>query len=558
MNKPLALGVIAAIFFVVVSGGNVLGFHAAAQQPAPSPLPAPSPSASPSATARFQITGTLVDQLNNQPLARARVAIAPVTDRATLTTVITADDGRFAFRRLAPGKYTLTAQKRGYLTRSFNQHEQFSSSIAVGPGLESNDLLFRLPPEATLSGVITDEQGDPARQAQVLVFRIGDTAGREGVHLNSRTQTDDEGAYHVAHLSPGKYMVAVSASPWYAQRPGSGGGSDRFGGNRGAGSTAPTEADDRTNALDVAYPITFYPGATDPAAAGQISLTYGDRAVASINLQPVRALHFRTKAEGSEERSYATLEVKIFDDSIPLPAVSQRATDGMLEVSGVPPGRYTLKTNDFSNGPPQTASVREIEVSANGELQRPASSRVPVNVVFEFEAGATAQPQGGVTLYNKKTLETFAERINSKGEAEFKAGVPPGNYEVSLSNAGGTYLKTIVSPTLKPLGRTVEIKGPGAQKLTLVVGNGEGKVNGVALKDDKPLAGVMVLLVPADPTHNSVLFRRDQTDSDGTFSLVNIVPGRYTALALENGWDLAWNKPAVLKPFLPQGQVLDI
>lgn len=560
-----AVGVFLGLILALMAQGQEAPSPGSA---APSSLSAAKQSPSLSASgARFQITGTLVDQITNQPLARARVAVAPVTDRSSFSTMMTGDDGRFAFRRLAAGKYTLTAQRRGYLTRSFNQHDQFSSSIVLGPGLDAGDLLFRLPPEAIISGLITDEQGEPVREAQVLVFRQGDTSGREGIHIVGRTISDDEGSYRVAHLAPGKYMVAVSASPWYAQRPNSGGavlnGGTGFisagdGGPGSNGHLSAPEVDEKTAALDVAYPITFYPGAVDSAAASLITLAFGDKAEANINLQPVRALHFRVKAEGTEGRTYTTLEARVFDDSVSIAGNSQRVQDGMLEVSGVAPGRYTLKINDFSNGPPQTVTTYDLEASGDGEVQRPGVARVPLTVVFQYEAGASAQPQGAVSLYNKKTTEAFTERINAKGEAEFKGGVLPGTYEVSISNAGGAYLKTIVSPGLRPLGRTVEIRGPGAQKMSLVVSSGEARISGVALKDDKPLAGVMVVLVPSDPGHNFVLFRRDQSDSDGTFTLANVVPGKYTVLALENGWDLAWNKPDVLKPLLPQGEALNV
>jgi hypothetical protein len=57
---------------------------------------------------------------------------------------------------------------------------------------------------------------------------------------------------------------------------------------------------------------------------------------------------------------------------------------------------------------------------------------------------------------------------------------------------------------------------------------GFGQIDGVAKRGDQPAGGVMVLLVPDE---NLILFRRDQSDSDGTFTLGNIVPGRYRLLA---------------------------
>src|ERR1700757_975870 len=85
------------------------------------------------AAAEFHIEGTMVDSRSGQPLAHTRVAIAPISQRDDFTTMVTGEDGRFVFSHLAPGKYTLTAQRRGYLTHTFNQHDQFASSIVVGP-----------------------------------------------------------------------------------------------------------------------------------------------------------------------------------------------------------------------------------------------------------------------------------------------------------------------------------------------------------------------------------------------------------------------------------------
>jgi hypothetical protein len=68
----------------------------------------------------------------------------------------------------------------------------------------------------------------------------------------------------------------------------------------------------------------------------------------------------------------------------------------------------------------------------------------------------------------------------------------------------------------------------------------------------------MIVLVPSDPVHNQSLFRRDQSDSDGTFTLASVKPGKYTLLAIANGWDLEWMNPAVIKPYLLAGETLEV
>jgi hypothetical protein len=76
--------------------------------------------------------------------------------------------------------------------------------------------------------------------------------------------------------------------------------------------------------------------------------------------------------------------------------------------------------------------------------------------------------------------------------------------------------------------------------------------------DGKPKAGVMVVLVPADGWVGTSRFRRDQSDSDGTFTLRNVVPGKYKVVALRDGWKLPWSDPKVMKSYLTEGTTAQI
>jgi hypothetical protein len=66
------------------------------------------------------------------------------------------------------------------------------------------------------------------------------------------------------------------------------------------------------------------------------------------------------------------------------------------------------------------------------------------------------------------------------------------------------------------------------------------------------------VLVPKNPEANRDLFRRDQSDLDGSFSLKNVIPGSYSIIAIENGWGLDWAEPAVLARYLKQGQTVEV
>ncbi|MGC2659950.1 MAG: carboxypeptidase-like regulatory domain-containing protein, partial [Bryobacteraceae bacterium] len=71
-----------------------------------------------------------------------------------------------------------------------------------------------------------------------------------------------------------------------------------------------------------------------------------------------------------------------------------------------------------------------------------------------------------------------------------------------------------------------------------------------------PCPAAMILLLPADG--NPDLIRRDQSDSDGTFTLPDVLPGRYTLVAIDNGHDLAYQDRAVMEKYLAQGQTVEI
>jgi hypothetical protein len=227
---------------------------------------------------------------------------------------------------------------------------------------------------------------------------------------------------------------------------------------------------------------------------------------------------------------------------------------GATELVGVVPGHYTMQIFTTTEDGSSQQNEKEVDISGTGamEFASDETARIPFSAAIHMENGAAPPSQGRILLRDKKSLQIANASINSQGEAEFKQGISPGNYEVSLQTNTGIFIKNISVTGANASGRTVEIRNSPV-KLDLLVGTGEGTITGTAIKNEKGFAGVMVALVPEDPFNNQVLFRRDQSDSDGSFTLANIVPGRYTVLALENGWDTEWGTPEALKRFLPRG-----
>src|SRR5277367_2075881 len=110
---------------VSLAAALCVGMPSRSQQPNPSP-PAPQPVR----PATYRISGKVVDAHTGAPLGKASVRTADVKERSDSITVIADDDGSFSFDGLRQGKYSLTAERRGYIEQSYEEHDQFSTAIA--------------------------------------------------------------------------------------------------------------------------------------------------------------------------------------------------------------------------------------------------------------------------------------------------------------------------------------------------------------------------------------------------------------------------------------------
>jgi hypothetical protein len=148
--------------------------------------------------------------------------------------------------------------------------------------------------------------------------------------------------------------------------------------------------------------------------------------------------------------------------------------------------------------------------------------------------------------------------VDTKGEANF-ADVIPGKYDVLAGSQNQVFSVQRISWEGGGVsGRSLTVPAGASLSISVSLLGGSATVEGFAKRNGKGVDGAMVVLIPKDPEANHDRFRRDQTDLDGSFSLYNVSPGSYTVIAIENGWDLDWAKPAVLANYGRHGQSLVI
>jgi hypothetical protein len=523
----------------------------AAQTPAPSRAPT-----------GYSIAGVVVSSVTRQPLPGVIVSITATENRQLSQSMETGVDGRFAFSGLPAAKYSLTASARGYRAQGFNQHGNFFTGIAVGPDLDGSNLAFRLVPDAGIDGSVNDDDGEPVRNANVQLFQRNNDTGQQRTRAITNAVTDDRGHYQFGHLAAGTYFVAVSARPWYA--------------NYNAPGDAPPSSDNAARVaeekaqLDVAYPLTFYPAAEDSASATPIVLHPGDRVTADVAMHAVPAVHVRIKTGEVDATNTGTggphgfprVSQRIFEGTL-VPVNSAQGfgyNAGMYEYTGIAPGHYVFEMLEPGRKGNGAGWYKELDLAGTVELDsRETPPLVSVTGAVVLEGGTRPGGKMYLTLADRTSREGFSAEVSDKGFFDFKdSEIRPGTYDVELANAPGFQIKSLVAKGAKTAGRTIEIGSGVSVQLVCTATRAMAQITGVVLREDKPFAGAMVVLVPQDPSADWLLFRRDQSDSDGTFTLPAVLPGHYSAIAIENGWDLDWASPTVLQPYLKNGTPVEV
>jgi Carboxypeptidase regulatory-like domain len=507
-------------------------------------------------SADFRMAGVVVDSITNQPLTGVKVFIYVSESPEISRHMDTGADGRFAFTGLPAGKYTLVGSALGYRAQGPHQRGDYLIGIAVGPNLDSESIVFRLVSDARVDGTVTDDDGEPVRNGNVALYQRTHDIGRQQTAQVGNAVTDDRGHYLFSHLAPGTYFVAVSARPWYAQYPNPGEPApDADSAARIAEERAPLEA---------AYPMTFYPSAEESSGATPIVLQAGDRFTADVAMRAVPAVHLRVRTGNAARKTsgngFPRVSQRIFEGAL-VPVMSSQgytASTGVYEYTGIAPGHYVIEMPDAS-GKGRVGWYKEMDLAGTVELD--AAENPPLASVtgaLAFEGAERPSGKVYVVLANRASTETFAAEVTPKGTFDFsEMEVRPGTYDVLLNVAQGFQLRALQARGGRVSGQTLLISG-GSVQLALTATRELAHITGMVVHDDRAYPGAMVLLVPANPASNLTLFRRDQSDSDGTFNLREVLAGTYTVIALENGWDLDWANAATLQPFLKNGTPVEV
>ncbi len=493
-----------------------------------------------------------MSKTDGHPLVSARITLRDVKDPKKFESIITTDGGKFEFNDVPAGKYSLLGAKRGFISADYDQHGQFSTAIVTAAGLETENLLLRLAPDAVITGKVLDEAGEPIRGASVSLYRTDHREGVDQIEREGESQTNDLGVYEISPLTPGTYYLSAGAHPWYAVHP-------QTNPSNAARNSSEISDESFDRALDAAYPLTYYPDVTDADSAAPIPVQGGERLQVDIHLNPVPSLRviFRVPVDSENRPAFPRIEQPSFNGWTPVQTDEVRTSSpGVWEITGIPAGRYDLRAD--GNG--SRVQVSGVNLTKDGEEIDASKADVLGNVKLAARASgdATLPPRLVVGLRSGHRIVSERKILDAKGEAELPR-IPEGRYEVVFWGGPKPYsVSRLVVDGVESPERTLTVKPGGSPSISVTLSSGSSVIEGTAKQKGKAYAGAMVVLVPKNPEGHRDFFRRDQSDLDGTFSMRGVIAGSYTVIAIADGWNLDWSQPAVIAAYAKHGKTIDV
>jgi hypothetical protein len=505
-----------------------------------------------------RISGRVVAAATGRPLSRATVRLSGGGNPAMTRTVLTDRNGEYDITDLPAGRYSFVASRTAFIPQNFDQPRPFARYrlLELAEGEHLDGMNFSLHRGAAITGVITDEAGDPLEGAYVVAMReqfgpngrVFYPAGLSPTPI----QTDDEGRYRVYGLRPGTYRVMATAAM----------------------------IDDSP----VSFGKTFYPGTLNEAESQVVRVAFELEGVANFAMIPAK----RARVSG------------VVRDSQGRPAAGMRLTLNASRASGFGQGDMTMLGDDGSFTFEHVLPGEYLlHVRPNAAQRKIAPANVEwgamhVNVVGEDISGLMLTTSTGFAISGRVTAErstTLPPKLTvSAHEIDFalqSIGLPvvtntlvdaAGRFRIEgvrgrirLSGGGGGWLTRRVVLKGNDVTKGFDVNGD-VEGIEIVLTNQVTTVTGT-VRDARGVRrnDFIVAFFPVGRFDVDEIGSRQRTirpDPDGVYRIRNLPPGEYLAAAvpvmsvlLEDEWDPAFVtkvRPSAIGFTLTEGQSLPL
>jgi carboxypeptidase family protein len=179
-------------------------------------------------TATGVVAGQVIDVPTGRPVGGAVVILAVGAPPAAVlfgpgppaqsrrAVAVSNAEGRFVFRDVPAGDYSLTSTFEGYAPGATGRRRPGGPGRAftLTDGARLTDAVISMWRLAAISGVVRDDRGEPAVGVTVWAMPRTTIGGRFELTFNGgrAEATDDRGHYRLHHLMPGNYVIAIGLS----------------------------------------------------------------------------------------------------------------------------------------------------------------------------------------------------------------------------------------------------------------------------------------------------------------------------------------------------------
>jgi hypothetical protein len=481
---------------------------------------------------QYKLSGTVVDAVTGVPIRRAMVQLMGMQSQAVLTD----EGGKFRFENLAQGEAVIYAHKPGYTDSSGG------APVRVMIGGDTSPLVLKLDPESAIVVKVTGEDGEGVEGLPVRVLMSQVQEGRRYWNTQGGGQTDEQGEYRAGNLRPGKYYVSV-------------GPSFRPVGHVGDGAQG----------NDIGYPRVFYPNAAELEGAAAVEVMPGRRARLELALGTVPLYRISGAVVGGPpgQPCYPRL-IDSPGEDIPI-GVRANPVTGVFRSGEVPAGSYTLMADCTAEGGISLAGRMPLHVDSNITnviLSVAPTASIPVDFRTN-EAGSGANennPTGRIILMkNQRNGRLGAAWAELEGEGDGDGddkrmvvkNVEPGAYSVDIRPNYGWYVESALYGSVDLLSEDLTVpEGGTTEAIEVTLRNGGASVSGnVRGRGAAPVSGKVLLVSTRAPR----LVRVAQI-VNGAFTVTDLAPGSYRALAIDRADDLEYTNPEALRDYLAKAQ----
>jgi Carboxypeptidase regulatory-like domain len=513
---------------------------------------------SPSAGEHGVIAGVVLDNTGGSPISGANVTLSTEGDQPSDALAVTDGKGRFAFSNVPPGRYILFANCEGYSFGSYGgaTRNHAPATVTLGPGEKRNNFVVRLEELGTISGVVTDQDGDPLAGASVMLWTPSFERGKSTFASRASTNTNDLGEYRFYYLDPGQYIVMSNGRGRMVLRV------------RPEVSSLPVGSQ---IGQEPQYGAQFYPGADHISRAALLTVSPG---------REIEHVDFRMSSKASAKLRGAVVpppalpaDAQISVNVIPQEAPGVQgavafmvtAPNYSFESYDLLPGEYVVVASVSESGR-QYRGVQTVHIGTFAEndvtLKLDAGVDLAGSVKVEGKRGSALEFHVQLTPGDSLPWNTDNPSATVRPDGTFALkGVVPGVWDIDVEPIPeGGYVKSMRLGEQDVLTEDMVIGPETALPLRIVIGAHAGMIEGyVKTVSGQPAGRVPVLLAPYGAFANvQYFYRMAFADEKGHFALHSLNPGNYKLYAFEAVENGVWQNPQFLKPFENQGELVKI